>query len=78
MKKVTTAQIRLIRRHFVRGLGSLIAISPSVHIAEYPHESEQEALRSDWVSIGNDMKTAMDRRYKDVEKARQKYSKHAA
>jgi hypothetical protein len=78
MKIVTAAQIRLIRRQFTRSLGSLVAISPAVHLAEYPHESEQEALRSDWLAIGNDMKTAIARRSKDVKKIREKYSKHAA
>jgi hypothetical protein len=78
MKIVTAAQIRLIRRHFTRGLGSLIAITPPPYLHPYPHESEEEALRSDWVSIGNDMKIVMNRRYQDVEKARQKHSKNAA
>jgi hypothetical protein len=75
MKTMTTTHLRLLRRSFVRGLGSLIAISPPNAIAAYPHKDEAEALSSDWVSIGKDMNVVLNRRYKDVEKARKKYSK---
>ncbi len=58
-----TSRVRLIRRSFFRGLGSLLAISPPTTIVAYPHKDEAEALSSDWASIGQDMQRTVDAKF---------------
>ena len=46
---------------FVAGAGALASIWPAAQPARYPHRSETEALRGDFVRIGTDMRRVIKR-----------------
>lgn len=55
----------------IAALGSLASFAPSGgRSIQYPHSSECDALRSDWVRIGRDMKTVIERENEKAAKAR--------
>lgn len=47
---------------FLRGFGSVVDISGSSFqpAEKQPRMSDEQALRSDWMAIGNDFRKAMD------------------
>jgi len=56
--------VRKVTKAFVHGLMRGVS-SPAdtfiVNTYAYPHESEQEAMRGDWIRVGNMLKDAMKR-----------------
>lgn len=46
---------------FVSNLGALTSFADPPHRIEYPHSSAADALRGDWLRIGQDMKTVIER-----------------
>ena len=46
---------------FVSSLGALASFADPPHRIEYPHSSSTDALRGDWLRIGQDMKTVIER-----------------
>ena len=56
-KPGTKAKLQEVYRGFIMGLaefGSFGARAPD--FAGYPHESEEDAIYSDWQTMGNDMR----------------------
>ena len=45
----------------VSGLGALTSFADPPLRIEYPHSSATDALRGDWLRIGQDMKTVIER-----------------
>lgn len=58
-------RIKTSVKNFIYGMGSVLSIYPPQNISEpsfkKPRPSDAEALRSDWVRVGDDMRTAMTR-----------------
>lgn len=50
----------LLTGRAVAGLGALASIWPATPPARYPHRSDIDALRSDWVKIGEDMQRVIE------------------
>lgn len=46
---------------FVAGLGAMATIWPATAPQRYPHNSAMEALRSDAVRVGTDMRRVIER-----------------
>ena len=46
---------------FVSSLGALTSFADPPHRIEYPHFSTGDALKGDWLRIGQDMKTVIER-----------------
>lgn len=48
---------------FVAGVGALVSIWPPSTPPQYPKRTEMQALRSDALRIGDDMRRVIDREY---------------
>jgi hypothetical protein len=55
---------------FIAGLGALASIWPATQPIRYPHRSSADALRSDAVRIGQDMRRVIERERAQLEAAK--------
>lgn len=69
-KQVAARRTTARSSSFVAGLGALVSLWPPSQPARYPHRSDLDALRSDAVKIGDDMRRVVDRRHAQL-KARE-------
>lgn len=57
-------------RDFVTGLISVLKITGAPLLYRYPYRTSSEGLRSDWMSIGEDIRSIMGRLESDSDDGR--------
>jgi hypothetical protein len=67
-KGAVSEGLRTLAAGVATGVSSLTSFGHPASLPSYPHASSMDALRSDWVRIGRDMKNVVRRENASVEK----------
>jgi len=54
-----------IIRNFTHGIFTVLRLTGTPLLYRYPYRNSAEALRSDWLKVGNDMSDALGRMEKE-------------